>query len=463
MAAEVIIGHPSEKQKMFLKEKRRFVAFGGARGGGKSWAVRVKAVLLCLNYPGIKVMIVRRSYPELTNNHIYPIRAMVDRTVARYNDSKKEMRFSNGSMIMFRYCESEKDMERYQGTETDVLFIDEATQLEERVFEMFMACVRGVNKFPKRIYLTCNPGGRGHGWVKRLFIERKYTPDENPEDYAFIQSLVTDNQALLDADPDYIKMLDALPGKLKAAWRYGDWNVFEGQFFEEFRDIPQEYESRRWTHVIKGFNPPADWKRYRSYDYGYNKPFSCAWWVVDHDGVIYRILELYGCTDQPNEGVKWTVDEQARKIHQIETEHPWLAGYNIIGVADPAIWAEDGGVSIADTMAKYRVYFGKGDNRRIPGWAQMHYRMQFDENGYPKMYIFENCKGFIRTIPLLVYDEHMPEDLDTSGEDHIADECRYFCMLSPINPMRTNPPMPKQYDPLDRHLEDRDEYFFFKQ
>ena len=188
------------------------------------------------------------------------------------------------------------------------------------------------------------------------------------------------------------------------------------------------------THVIDPFEIPEGWKIYRSFDWGYNRPFSCGWWAVDYDGVVYRILELYGCGNTPNEGVKWTPPQVFREIHRIETEHRWLAGKKIIGIADPSIWDAETGESIADVAARHQVYFTPGDNKRIPGWMQLHYRLAFDENGYPMMYIFSNCKAFIRTIPLLQYDGCKPEDLDTRGEDHVADEARYFCMSRPIKP-----------------------------
>jgi hypothetical protein len=187
--------------------------------------------------------------------------------------------------------------------------------------------------------------------------------------------------------------------------------------------------------VIEPFEIPDGWKIHRSFDWGYNKPFSCGWWAVDYDGVAYRILELYGCTKTPNEGVKWTPPQVFAEIHRIETEHRWLRGKRITGIADPAIWDAETGESIADVAAKHQVYFTPGDNKRIPGWMQIHYRFAFDDNGYPQMYVFNNCKAFIRTIPLLQYDEHKPEDLDTDGEDHVADEARYFCMSRPIKPV----------------------------
>ena len=241
----------------------------------------------------------------------------------------------------------------------------------------------------------------------------------------------------MESQPDYIKQLEALPPKLKEAWLYGNWDIFEGQFFEDFTDRPDHYKDRQWTHVIDPFEIPDTWQIYRSFDWGYNKPFSCGWWAVDHDGVVYRILEMYGCTKVANEGVKWTPPKVFDEIHKIETEHRWLKGKKIIGIADPAIWDAETGESIADTAAKHQVYFHPGDHKRIAGWMQVHYRFAFDENGFPMMYVFSNCKAFIRTIPLLQYDEHKPEDLDTDGEDHVADEVRYFLMSRPIKPRVT--------------------------
>lgn len=467
------IGVPNAKQLLFLTAQEKYVGFGGARGGGKSWAVRAKAVMLCLHNAGIKIMIIRKTYPELQENHINPLCELLhchapNRTdrIANYNDSKKCITFRNGSRILFGYLDAEKDAARFQGTEVDVLFIDEATHQSEMKMKKLVACVRGVNAFPKRIYCTCNPGGEGHEWVKRLFIDRNYKDGENPDDYRFIQSLVTDNVALMASNPDYKRQLESLPERLKQAWLYGRWDVFEGAFFSEFRATPdvracedagitpeQAREQHRWTHVIPAFDlsrgEKRQWTIFRSYDFGYAKPFSCAWWAMDYDGTLYRILELYGCTSEPNEGVKWEPDRQFAEIARIEREHPWLAGKQITGVADPAIWDASRGESIADMAVRHGVYFTPGDHKRIPGWMQMHYRFQFDANGYARMYVFENCKGFIRTIPLLMYSETHPEDLDTSLEDHIADETRYLCMARPIQPIRPPDERIMLVDPLD--------------
>ena len=404
-----------------------------------------------MKFPGIIIMIIRRSYPELYANHLKPLKKMLPLGAYKYNDSKKEITFPNGSQIVFKYCANDKDLDNFQGTECDVLFIDEATQFSEEQYKILIACVRGVsNGIPKRVYLTCNPGGQGHQWVKRLFIDRQYHDGENPDDYSFIQAGVRDNKILMDTQPDYIKQLEALPTKLREAWLEGSWDIFFGQYFEEFTDRPEHYLDRQYTHVIEPFEIPDSWTIYRCFDWGYNKPFACEWAAIDPDGVMYIILELYGCTKTPNEGVKWIPDKVFSEIHRIECEHRWLKGKKIIGVADPAIWNAETGESIAEKASHHQVYFSKGDHERLAGWMQMHYRFAFDDNGYPMMYVFKNCNGFIRTIPLLMYDEHKPEDIDTDGEDHIADSIRYLCMARPIKPriaQQTN-----KYDQLPQSM-----------
>lgn len=471
---KLVLEQPSEKQKLFLSAKTKHIGFGGARGGGKSWVVRDKSKRLALRYgrpvpskDGIKILIVRRTYPELVNNHINFLITELN-GIARYNKSDKVFTFPNGATIKFGYCNNDKDLLQYQGAEYDIIFLDEATQLLEMWIKKIIACLRGANDFPKRIYYTFNPGGASHDYFKRLFIDKQYEPGEDPEEYTFIQSLVTDNKALLASQPDYIKQLEALPPKLRDAWLHGRWDIFEGQFFEDFRPTPdielcakagitqeEALAQRRFTHVIEPFDlnegEKRGWHIMRSYDFGYNKPFSLGYWAVDYDGVLYRIMEMYGCTETPDEGVKWSPDEQFRRISEFEKQHPWLRGRKIVdSVADPAIWDKSRGESIAETAARYGIYFTPGDNQRIPGWMQVHYRLQFDENGYARMYVFNNCKAFIRTMPLMMYSQTHPEDLDTKLEDHCPDEVRYMCMSRPISPIVPVEPKSIVFDPLDQ-------------
>ncbi len=428
------IPDPNEKQKLFLSAKVKHVGYGGARGGGKSWAVRTKAKLLALRYPGIKQLIVRRTYKELTGNHINILRAET-LGIAKYNSTDKVLKFANGSTIEFMYCARNSDLDALQGQEYDVIYLDEATQLSEYQMKAITACCRGVNDFPKRIYYTCNPGGQGHAYVKRIFIDKRYLASENPGDYEFIQALVDDNTALMEAQPDYVAQLDALPEKLREAWRFGRWDVFEGQVFAEFVDDPEHYRDRVQTHVIEPFKIPDSWKIYRGFDWGYAKPFSVGWYAVDHDNVMYRFREMYGCTGEADRGVEWTVQRVANEIRRIEETDAQLKGRQITGIADPAIWQEDGGESIAETMQRQRVYFHKADHKRLPGKMQCHYRLAFNDEGIPRFYVFNTCKHFIRTIPALIYSETDVEDVDTKMEDHIYDEWRYVCMARPLAPL----------------------------
>lgn len=454
MPISLDLGIPNAKQKLFLRDRHKHVGYGGARGGGKSWSVRTKAILLSGKHAGIRICIVRKTYPELQQNHVVPLKKLLHR-IAKYNQSEKEFKFPNGSIIKLQYCRNDADLENFQGVEYDVIFIDEATNLTEFQLKSIAACCRGVNDFPHRIYYTCNPGGPGHSYIKRIFIDRNYEEGEDPSEYSFTQALVQDNDALMEADPEYVRFLEALPPKLKEAWLFGSWDIFQGQFFEEFRDDPEHYEDRKWTHVIEPFDIPAGWKIYRSYDFGYSKPFSCAWWAIDYEGRLYRILELYGWTGLPNEGVKWSPDKQFQEIKKVEDQHPWLKGKNIRGVADPAIWNASTGESVYDSALRHRVLFDKGDNERIAGWMQMHYRMSFDEEGYPMMYIFNNCKAFIRTIPLMMYDDTHVEDIDTDLEDHVADESRYMCMSRPIKPVLAAKQIKQGEDPLNQRVPKR--------
>jgi len=483
MIQTLTMPEPNPKQRAFMKDKHRYVAYGGARGGGKSFIAMWMSILFSLSFPGIRICIVRKTLDELRNNYIYKM-VPVLHGIARYNKSEKIFVFPKGSTIKFEYCAADSDLDHFQGAEYDILFIDEACLLLEEWIDKIDACTRGVHfdpetgqplqrKYPNRTYYMLNPGGPSHSYFKRLFIDRRYKEEEIPENYSFIQALVTDNKVLMEQNPDYINTLRRLPPKLRKAWLFGEWDVFEGQFFEELRldpdvqaavaagceeDAEHLRQSGRWCHVIDPFEIPKDWKIYRSFDWGYARPFSCAWWAVDYDGVIYRILELYGCTDTPNEGVKWIPETVFKKIREIENEHRWLAGKFIHGIADPAIWDAQTGQSIAETAMNQGVYFEKGDHERLPGWMQVHYRLAFDENGFPMMYVFSNCKAFIRTIPTLMYDEHKPEDLDTDGEDHVADEVRYMCMSRPIQPRDVIPPSEFNKGPLHLFLdiEERD-------
>ena len=431
---------PSDRQREFFLSEAKHTLYGGARGGGKSWAGRRKAVLLCMNYAGLKGLILRRTFTELRNNHIIPLTAELN-GYAQWRDKDKTFVFPNGSRLQLGYCDNDGDMLQYQGAEYDFIVFEEATNFEERWIIFIATALRTTRTdFRPRIYYTANPGGVSHAYFKRIFIDRNFKETEVAEDYLFIPATVHDNKVLMEANPDYIKQLEALPDAIRRAHLCGDWDIFEGAFFSEFRSTPKPYKEATGTHVCEPFDIPPTWNIYRSFDWGYSKPFSCDWWAVDYDGRAYLILQLYGCmTDShgaplPDTGVKWTADRVFSEIAKMEREHKWLRGKLITGVADPAIWAEDGGDAIIASADKHQVFFSKADHTRLAGWMQVRYRLAFDRDGRPMVYFFSTCKHAIRTLPLLQFSDTNPEDLNTKQEDHFADSFRYFCMSHPIEP-----------------------------
>lgn len=448
---------PNPKQAEFFRARNRFVAYGGARGGGKSWAVRQKARLLALRYNGIKILIMRRTFPELRENHILPLQTDLS-GLASYREADKVFLFGNGSRIKFGYCDTDKDVNQYQGQEFDIIFMDEATHFTEYQYNAMTACVRGVNDFPKRMYLTCNPGGVGHAWVKRLFVDRHFKDGENPDDYTFIRASVHDNKAIMRDGGAYVRMLQNLPDDLRRAWLNGEWDVFAGQVFREWCNNQDHYLDHKFTHVISPFAIPDTWTRYRTMDWGYSKPYSIGYYAMSPDGKLIRYHEIYGTekdaqgyTVTPNEGLRQSPDEVAGLIREYEDAHE--RGHRILGIADPSIFDESRGSEgcVANIFSKKGIYFDRGDNKRIPGKMQIHNRLAFDGNGAPGFQVFSTCRDFIRTVPALIYSSTIPEDIDTTGEDHIYDEWRYLCMANPINPPRrvedeTKPP---QDDPLN--------------
>ena len=280
-----ISGTPNKKQQLFFNSRTRFTAYGGARGGGKSWALRRKLVAMCLRYGGLRCLLVRRTYPELKANHVIPFLREY-RGLIEYSESDKVLRFKNGSNIYLGFCASDRDALRYQGQEYDVIAIDEATQISEYCFSIFKACLRGTSPFPRRMYLTCNPGGIGHAWVKRLFVDRHFKKNEDPDDYTFIQALVFDNEVLTKSDADYVSSLRSLPERLRDAWLYGRWDVFEGQFFDEFdTDI----------HVIEPCAIPEMTKQFVALDYGFDM-LAVLLLAIDEESNLYVCREL--CADR---------------------------------------------------------------------------------------------------------------------------------------------------------------------
>lgn len=395
------------KQELFFKSRTKFTGYGGARGGGKSWAVQRKAILLACKFAGIKILLLRRTYRDLERNHVRELQKLL-KGFAVYSKQDKLFTFPNGSIIELGYCAADSDALQYQGVEYDVMFFDEATQFTEYQFSTIYPSVRGVNRFPKRIYLTCNPGGVGHEWVKRLFISRKYKEGENPQDYIFIPATVHDNKILLENDREYVQMLDSLPEGLRQAWRDGNWDMLAGQYFSEFD---------RSVHVIEPFEIPKNWKVYRTIDYGLDC-LACLWVAVDERGDYYVFRE-YAKEDK-------TISEGAKDVLELSENENVL-----YTVAPDDLWArsQESAKCKADLFREAGLVLRKGSRTREAGWLAIKELLTV-KNGESRLKIFSSCIELIECLPALQRDQKKPTDCMTEPHNitHLPDALRYFCL-----------------------------------
>ena len=467
-ADNTIIWKPQKKQAEFMSRPEYEVLYGGAAGGGKSEALVIEA-LRQVHIPHYKALILRKTYPQLSelvekSKKYYP-KAFPD---AVYNESKHLWTFKSGAKIYFGSLQHEKDRLQYQGKAFDFIGFDELTHFTWEEYSYLFSRNRPSGK-GTRVYIraTANPGGVGHSWVKERFITSAepntpqeesltvITPKGEPKVFTrsriFIPSTVFDNEELLKCEPEYLANLSMLSEAEKKALLYGDWDSFSGQVFSEWTNDVRHWEDRRFTHVISPFKVPESWRIYRGFDWGYTRPFSVGWYAVDHDRRIYRIRELYGSDGAKDSGLRWEPEYLAEKIRQIEAEDENLKGKNISGIADPAIFSDDRGVSssVASLMERKGVYFERGNNNRLAGKMQVHNRLRFDDEGIPMLYIFSTCKNFIRTVPALCYSPSDVEDVDTRAEDHIYDELRYVLSEYPINPRFEQKTVNTAFNPLE--------------
>lgn len=410
-ALEVDFGSPnSDPQWNYFLSEKRYNCYGGARGGGKSWATQRKSCLLALNYPGIKILIIRREYSDMENSIIDPILSILPQSIYSYNKTEHRITFSNGSIIKFGNMPGygAAVMGRYQGQEHDILFMEEATQFLENEFRGLDAIVRGTNNFPKRVYLTCNPGGVGHTWVKRLFVDRKFKADEDPEDYAFFPATVDDNVDLIKANPQYIKTLENLPPDIRAAHRHGDWNILAGIFFKEFQD---------GVHTCDPFPIPKDWVRYRAFDYGLDM-FFCIWVAVDENGRSYVYREY----EQPD----MVVSDAARKQLMLTGPEEHIEAT----IAPPDMWSRnrETGKTQAEVFSDNGVGLLKASNSRVQGWSSMKEAFRVGDDGRPDLIIFDTCKSLIDCLKGLQHSTTDPNDVskEPHGITHGPDALRYF-------------------------------------
>lgn len=471
MATVCINYEPTKKQRIFHASPANEILYGGAAGGGKTKAIVMDALFRTMRNPDTTAAIFRRTFRELEDTDIKEALASYPKGLAKYNAGRHEFSLVNGSKILFRHCENEADRFNYSGIEIQFLYFDELTSFEQTIYDFLKTRMRakkalGVTPIVRS---ASNPGNIGHGWVKKMFVDAgPYMSIQEQEIYSetlhkskkirtqYIPSLAMENPFITE---DYIFELEQKPEALRRALLNGDWDSFEGQVFKEFVDDPAHYQDRLWTHVIAPFTIPLDWPRYFSFDWGYSDPFSCQWWAMDFNGTAYLYKEWYGCVPgRADTGIEITPQQIADGILEREEEEV-KNNIRVLRVADPSIFDKSRGDSIADKMAPgfygrhQGVVFSKGDNTRNAGKMEVHERLRFDETGRPKMYIFNTCKEWIRTVPNLPYDPKKTEDVDSEAEDHEYDATRYFLMDHPIAGKK-NPP--REYKPFDPFSTDED-------
>ena len=439
-------------QSAFVSSPVFEVVYGGARGGGKTDAALGDFAQHARGYgPAARGLLVRRTRVALEPT-IARARVIFGSEGAVWNEARSCFSWPSGAILYFRHLDNDADADGYQGHAYSRVYVEELTQFPSALaVDKLKATLRSAEGAPCGFRATCNPGGAGHNWVKARYIDagaNRVIPETfiSPFDGSairmtrlFIPARLTDNPALLANDPGYVaRLAQSGSAELVRAWLEGDWSVVEGAFFDG-------WSSR---NIIAPFKIPAHWTRVRGFDWGYAAPFSVGWWAVASDplplewrpagtitlprGALVRYREWYGGNGRPNQGLRLDAEAVAAGIRERERGEVIARA-----VADPSIFREDGGPSIGERLRRAGVVFRPADNTRVgqagalSGWDQMRARIK-GVDGAPMLYVFDTCRDFIRTVPVLQHDPMRPEDLDTRAEDHIADETRYVCSSRPM-------------------------------
>lgn len=423
----------TRKQQRFIDATASEVLFGGAAGGGKSWGQVIDAFLCACKYPKSKQLILRRTYPELDKSIIRTALEVYPADRYTYNSSSHTMRVANGSIIDFGYINSDNDVTQYQSAEYDIIRFDELTHFTEYMYTYMFSRLRGANNYPKQVKSATNPGGVGHKWVKARFVDcapPDTVIDVDGNTRLFIPSLVTDNKFLIDKDPNYLNRLKNLPAEQYRALRYGDWDIFAGQYFDEFR---------RDQHVVTPFVIPAHWRRYRAIDYGMDR-LACMWGAFDEMGNAYIYREY--CESN------LIVSAAAKKILDSSD------GDEECTYSPRDLWnrTKDSGIAIAEIFASNGLPLSQVSNSRVDGWMCLKEWLKAVPDGtghsIPRLRIFETCTELIACLPMLQHDKHKPNDCATEPHDvtHAPDALRY---MMDGRPRPAEMPVVRDVDELD--------------
>ena len=418
--------HPGAQEQAFRFFYVYELLYGGAKGGGKTdyllFDFLEPDLLKLPNYRGI---IFRRTFPRL--------REIIDRsfqwftTIAEYNKGDRCWIFPSGAKLFFAHCQYEESKYDYQGHEYHYMGFDQIEEFTQSQYEFLKVQARTSDKrITIRIRSTANPGNVGHLWVKRRFIDNREPMIVYKDDLGltsmFIPAKIYDNPSLMDNDPLYVKRLESLPEQERKALLEGDWNIFSGQYFKE------------WTnnHICEPFYIPNFWKKFIAGDYGHKKPSSVGWYAIEPEGTVYRYREIYKeelnydklaeliCSLSEDEEIDYCVFDPAifgDKQHH-STNKDAREGFSGAEIMQKVV---------SDLRGDRSFLITRADNRRIEGWRSV--KQLLDKNNGFK--VFSNCTSFITTFPANVHDEKKPEDLNSDGEDHSADEFRYAVMSRP--------------------------------
>ncbi len=431
---------PKQKEAFRLSLVTPVTFYGGAKGGGKSYLIRAREVYRRLNHPKSKGLIIRKTYPELLSNHIRKFFEEYPETVNWYNKSEKVINWPNGSITEFSYLKNTEDVFTYQGREYEDISPDELTQHQEIVFKILRTSLRTTSAgISPTIFCTGNPGGPGHQWVKRLFVERRFKPEESAEDYAFVQARVDDNFALMSADPGYKKRLEDLPDHLRRAYLEGDWNIFAGQMFPELT---------AYRHLIAPITLPPGTRYFAGYDYGFNHPFAFVLCAITPDGQMYVVSSLSGRFVEPQDQWKQIKELCADKGKVIVfTGHDLFSDRTGKTVYD----------QILDAGARSsQIVFTRASIDRIQGVAEL--RKVFSlSHGEPQLKFFFNTQPVLDCVSSMQIDNKKPEDvikqdaIEGEGGDDFYDAVRY-AVRSWSRPQALQPITPE--NAMMRRLED---------
>lgn len=464
----VIPYKPQPRQVVYHKAKADEILYGGAAGGGKSEATIMDALKYGMKYQGSRQIIFRRTFPDLQRSIISRTLQVYPKELAKYNSAKHEWTLINGSIIELAYWDNDANYMNYQGAEYDVIRWEELTQFEERWYLYMLSRLRGSKPFPRSVKSTTNPGGIGHGWVKRRFIDigppeqvhKMFVKDDNGNQIyhpltgepvinklVFIPATVHDNQALIQNDPGYLIRLMSLSDQERKQLLDGDWDTFTGQYFSEFS---------RSVHVIEPFIIPEHWKRYTATDYGLDM-LATYWIAVDTQGNAYVYKELYESN--------LIISDAAKRMLSVNHEDDVYSWY-----APPDLWnrRQETGKSAAEIFRENGVPLRKSNNNRVQGWYNVKewikpVKQRDEQTGQPiitaRMKIFNNCTNLIRALPELRIDEKNPNDVATEPHEitHGPDAIRYFCSARPLNgalPVVADPDNPTPEEKHSRMVED---------